>query len=190
MKTTKLLIAALASMMLLTTACGKSGGGDDTAAVPPAAGGVGATCSNCSGFVAGPTVFSGNLNGAAYSIQGLTVVADQNSLATVYSSNPRMTGSYQGLPTGGTFIANGSNSCIPNGSYTISGAQVGMISPNLSTQSVSPLWVTLTGPTTFKAPMYISLKDTNGDDVGDVGTTVYLWFQCNGGWSSVGMTAQ
>ena len=187
MKTQKLLFAALASLMLLTTACGKSGGGDEHSG--GAGSGVSESCSNCTGFVAGPTVFTGNVSGASYSIQGLTVVADQNSIATVYSASPRMTGTYQGLPTGGTFVANGSNSCIPNGSYSIQGLQVGMISPDISTQSISPLWVTLTGPTTFKAPMYIKLKDTNGDDVGDTGTTVYLWFQCNGGWSSVGMTA-
>jgi hypothetical protein len=187
MKTTKLLFAVMVSMMLLTTACGKSGGSNEAAG---SGGGISENCSNCSGFVAGPTVFSGNVSGnSGYSIQGLSVAADKNSLATIYSNNPRMTGTYQGIPTGGTFIANGTSSCIPNGSYSIQGLQVGMISPDLTTQSISPMWVTLSGPATFKIPMYIKLVDTNGDDMGDTGTTVYLWFQCNGGWSQVGMSA-
>jgi len=189
MKTTKLLIAALASLMLLTSACGKSGGSVETPVEGPA-GSSGSGCTNCSGFVAGPTVFTGNLSGSAYSLQGLTVIADQNSLANIYTSSPRTTGSYQGMVVGGTFVASGSNSCIPNGTYSLQGSQVGMISPNLQTQAVSPLWVSLTGPATFKGPLYIKLNDTNGDDIGDVGTTAYLWFYCNGAWTSVGMSAQ
>lgn len=185
MKTSKLLFAALASLMLLTTACGKSNNNSDSGTSGT---GISENCTNCTGFVSGPTVFSGNVASGAFRIDGLTVVADQNSLSTVFDSSPRINGTYQGIPTGGTFVVSGSPSaCVPDGSYSIQGLTVGMISPTLSVQASNPMWVTLSGPTTFKVPMYIVLHDSNGDDIGDAGSTVYLWFYCNGGWSSVGM---
>lgn len=191
MKTTKLLFTALTSLMLLTTACDKKKGPDEAA--PAAADpGVSASCLNCSGFVAGSSVFSGKVSSGAFHIDNLTVIADKNSLATATqatSSSPRINGTYQGLVTGGTFTASGS-SCVGDGTYQVSGLQVGMISPDLSTESTNPMWVTLTGPTTIKAPIYIKLVDTNSDDIGDTGTMVYVWFYCSGAWASVGMAAQ
>jgi len=189
MKTTKLLIAALASLMLLTTACGKSG--NNAAEVPAGnGGGVSPSCTNCTGFVSGPTVFSGNVSGGSYRIDGLTIVSDQNSLASVQTSSPRMTGTYQGLPTGGTFVASGSSSsCVPDGTYSVQGLTVGMISPNLSAQSAGPMWVSLVGPATIRSPIYIVPRDTNGDDIADSGTTIYLWVYCNSAWNSITMTA-
>jgi hypothetical protein len=189
MKTTKILFAALTSLMLLTTACGKENKGPDEAPAAPAA--AGQSCINCTGFVAGPSVFSGTVSSGAFRIDGLTVIADENSLATAtqaMSSRPRVNGTYQGMVTGGTFTASGS-ACIADGTYQVSGLQVGTISPNLSTQSANPMWVTLTGPKTIKAPVYIKLVDTNSDDIADAGTAVYVWLDCSG-WTSIGMTAQ
>ncbi|HEY8269578.1 MAG TPA: hypothetical protein VIG33_01715 [Pseudobdellovibrionaceae bacterium] len=193
MKTTEILFTALTSLMLLTTACGNtSNGGDPVAAAAPAAATGTDGCINCTGFVAGPPVFSGNVSGGGFRIDNLTVIADQNSLDTAAAqspgSSPRMSGTYQGMVTGGTFTASGST-CVADGTYQVSGLQVGMISTNLSTQSVSPMWVTLKGPSTIRAPIYIKLADTNNDDIGDSGTVVYLWFYCSG-WNSIGMSAQ
>src|SRR5437868_4654835 len=162
MKTTKLLFAALTAMTLLTTACGKNNSGGDAAASVPG-GDVAAACSNCTGFVAGPTAFAGNVVNGAFRIDNLTVVSDQNSLATAGGS--KISGTYQGMVTGGTFTSSGS-SCVMDGTYQISGLQVGLISQNLGTESSNPMWVTLTGPMTYKAPVYIKLADTNGDDIG------------------------
>lgn len=188
MKTTKSFFVALLSLMLLTTACDK---GKKNFEAPAAGGssGVSESCTNCTGFVAGPNVFSGNVSSGAFRIDGLQITADQNSLASVYDSNPRMNGTYQGIVSGGTFTASGS-SCVADGTYQIQGFQVGMISPNMNTQAVSPLWVHLSGPASYKIPMYIKFKDTNADDTADAGTAVYLWFHCNGQWTSVGMYMQ
>ncbi|MGZ3744983.1 MAG: hypothetical protein ACXWRA_14455 [Pseudobdellovibrionaceae bacterium] len=192
METTKVLFAALVSLMMLTTACGKTSSGGDPAPAAAAATGT-ASCINCTGFVSGPTVFSGGVSSGAFRVDNLTVVADQNSLASaatqVSGSGPRMNGTYQGMVTGGTFTASGS-SCVADGTYQVSGLQVGVISPNLSTQAVDPMWVVLTGPSTLKVPVYIKLADTNNDDIGDRGTMFYIWFYCNGNWTSIGMAAQ
>lgn len=192
MRMKEILFTALISLMLLTTACGKNGTGGDPVATPAASASGIAGCINCAGFVAGPTVFSGNVSSGAFRVDNLTVISDQHSLdaaaAQVSGAGPRMNGTYQGMVTGGTFTAAGS-SCVPDGTYQVGGLQVGMISPNLNTQAVNPMWVVLTGPTTLKVPVYIKLADTNSDDIGDRGTMFYIWFSC-GGWTSVGMGAQ
>ena len=185
MNTTKLLFAALVSLMMLTTACGKNSNSEE---VSGGGGGVSESCANCSGFVNGPAAFSGNVTNGAFRIDGLQVVSDQNSLASVFDSSPRINGTYQGLVTGGTLVASGS-ACIPDGSYQVQGLQVGMVSQDLNIQKNNPLWVSLVGSTTLRAPLYIQLKDTNGDDIGDAGTVVYLWLYCNGGWTAISMSA-
>lgn len=185
MNTTKLLFAALVSLMMLTTACGKTSNSEE---VSGGGSGVGSSCTNCTGFVNGPTAFSGNVTNGVFRIDGLQVIADQNSLATVFDSSPRINGTYQGLVTGGNLVASGS-ACIPDGSYQVQGLQVGMVSQDLHVQKGNPLWVSLVGPTKIKAPLYIQLKDTNGDDMGDAGTVVYLWLHCNGAWTATSMSA-
>ena len=182
---TKLLFTALATLMLLTTACSNENKDGEVAG----AGAPGVQCVNCSGFVAGAAVFSGTVSNGASRIDGLQIVADANSLATATQSysNPKTTGTYQGLVTGGTFTSVGS-ACLPDGTYQVSGFQVGTISQSLTTQASNPLWVALTGPTSTKATMYIAMADTNGDDVADAGTRIYLWINCNG-WTRVDLTA-
>lgn len=187
MRTTKYLLTALVSLMLLTTACDKGKKNNSEAAAP--APGISESCTNCTGFVPGPTVFSGNVSSGAFRIDGLQVTADQNSLASVMESSPRISGTYQAIVSGGTFTASGS-ACVTDGTYQVQGLKVGMVSPNLSIQASTPLWVMLTGPATYKVPMYIKLADTNSDDMADTGTAAYLWFYCNGQWTSVGMYAQ
>lgn len=184
---TKLLFSALATLMLLTTACSKENKEAEVAAAGGGAAGV--QCINCDGFVAGAVVFSGTVSNGGSRIDGLQITADANSLATATQnySNPKTTGTYQGLVTGGTFTSV-SSACLPDGTYQVAGFQVGTISQSLTTQSSNPLWVTLTGPASVKAPMYVALADTNGDDVADAGTRVYLWLNCNG-WTRVDLTA-
>lgn len=182
MKTTTLLTTVLLSLMVLTTACGKATVKSESPV------GNAAACTNCTGFQTGPTVFSGAVASGAFRIDGLQVVADQNSLATVESEAPQISGTYQGMVTGGTLTAAGS-SCLPDGSYQVQGLQVGSISPSLSVQAVNPMWVTLSGPSTIQAPLYITLADSNGDGLADAGSTVYLWLYCNGAWTSLSMSA-
>ena len=183
---TNLLFTALATLMLLTTACSK----ENKDQAPAGGGDVAAACANCQGFVAGATVFSGTVSNGASSISGLQVVADQNSLATATQnySNPKTKGTYQGLVTGGSFTASNA-ACLTNGTYQVSGFQVGTISQSLQTQASNPLWVTLTGPSTVRATMYIAMNDANNDDVADTGTRVYLFVSCNGAWSRVDLTS-
>ncbi|WP_413291134.1 hypothetical protein [Bdellovibrio sp. HCB337] len=178
------LTTALLALMLLTTACSKP-----KADVAPSAGN-GATCTNCDGFVTGPTVFQGNLASSAGSRwDGLQVIADANSIATAgqSSSMPKTQGTYQAIATGGTFNAV-SAACLPNGTYSVSSLQVGSVSPSLSVQAANPMWVTLSGPTTVRATMYFVAADSNGDDVADAGSRVYMFINCNG-WTRVDLTA-
>lgn len=188
---TNLLYSALVTLMLLSTACSK--GMNATPSVEPAVTPTTSSatgCLNCQGFVAGATVFSGTLANSTSRMEGVQIVADQNSLATAAqnTSNPKTLGNYQALVTAGTFTAAGA-ACLPDGTYKMEGFQVGTLSPSLTVQSNNPLWVTLTGPKLARATLYLSFVDSNGDDTADAGTAAYLWVDCNGQWTRVDLSA-
>lgn len=182
----KFFYIALTALLVLNTACSKGHKNADPAEGAPS---NSATCTNCEGFEAGPTIFSGNVSNGSSHLDGLQIVADNNSLATAAQtySNPKTQGTYQAMVTGGTLTAVNA-ACLPDGTYQVQGFKVGSVSANLSVQASSPLWVTLSGPTTVRATMYAALADSNGDDVADAGTKIYLWLDCSG-WTRVDLTA-
>lgn len=180
------LTMALLALMLMTTACSKPKQDEASAGTPN----NGATCANCDGFVAGPTVFQGNLSSSTGSSwSGLQVIADANSISTAAqsTSRPKTQGTYQAIATGGTFTSV-SSACLPDGTYSVSVLQVGSVSPSLTVQASNPMWVTLSGPSTVRAPIYFVPADSNGDDVADSGSKVYMFINCNG-WTRVDLTA-
>jgi hypothetical protein len=179
-----ILLSTLAALLLLTTACSKENKDEAAAAAP-----VGATCINCTGFVPGAVVYSGTVSNGGSRIDGLQVIAEANSLATATQSYspPKTKGTYEALVNAGTFTSV-SNACLPDGTYAVTGFKAGTISQNLTAQSTNPMWVTLSGPISTKATIYVVLADQNSDDVADAGTKVYLWVNCNG-WTRIDLTA-